>query len=80
MSFTRMQLKLLVNFNTVSIEVLQREKPFWILYENSTKLEASRIHLDLVDLDLLVPTRIENVFVPLFKKILKFQQEELLWN
>ncbi len=84
--FTRMQLKVLVNFNTVLIEVPQREKLFWILYENSTKLEASRMHLDLVDLDLLALTRIDNVFVPLFKKILKLltwyylNTQPKLWN
>jgi hypothetical protein len=77
MPFIEMQLKLFVNFNTDSIVNLQREKPFWILYENSTKLEASRMSLGLVDPHLLALTRTENVFESIFNKILKAQQEEL---
>jgi hypothetical protein len=75
-----MQLKLLVSFKTITIELLRHETVYWILYENSTKPEVSKINPDLVDLDLLALTKIENVFVSLLKKVPERRPEERLWS
>jgi hypothetical protein len=80
MPFNRMQLKLLVSSRIITTEILQHETASWILYESSTQTEVSSMKLDPVDLDLLVPIRIANAFVLLFKKVPKRQPEERRWS